>query len=300
MQKRPGYWKRYHAANRHKIKGVFKFICSVVDKLHEPWKKSKRGRPYRTQPREYVSLCVLMKYCNMSYRDIEGLSSLVLRDIDHSSIGWAMQKISTVYIEKIVKLIHMVIDKLCCKGVYIVDSTGIVTDRYEDIRKVLKNERHKQWLKWHIFVKSYAEQGLISITSAMQTDSRTHDSPVFREIFDPKLHNNGMLFCDSAYDAKANILLALKNKLRPIIKPRKGVKRRTKRLKRLFDEQLYKQHRGAVECVFGGTETKYSNRTRCRLSHTRQIDVLMLAVVHNVKTYMRAKVIGKISLLVIY
>jgi len=54
-----------------------------------------------------------------------------------------------------------------------------------------------------------------------------------------------------------------------------------------FNKDVYR-NRGIIEGVFGGTETKYSNRTRCRLDHTREVSVLLIFLAQNLKTYNKA------------
>ena len=55
---------------------------------------------------------------------------------------------------------------------------------------------------------------------------------------------------------------------------------RAKARKDLY-ENLYQNLRGMVEGVFGGMETAYGNKTRCRLHRTRQADVMLMVACTN-------------------
>ncbi|MBU7046486.1 MAG: hypothetical protein HXS54_08620, partial [Theionarchaea archaeon] len=71
----------------------------------------------------------------------------------------------------------------------------------------------------------------------------------------------------------------------PMIKERENCGNSLIRVKARNDfyESLYKNFRGMVEGVFGGMETAYGNKTRCRLHRTRQTDVMLMVVVQNLK-----------------
>jgi len=59
------------------------------------------------------------------------------------------------------------------------------------------------------------------------------------------------------------------------------------------------RYRGLVEGAFGGTETKYGNRTRCRLAESRKVDCLLMVVSHNLCIYMRALVLKELVIFVL-
>jgi len=54
------------------------------------------------------------------------------------------------------------------------------------------------------------------------------------------------------------------------------------------DNTSRKQNRGLVEGVFGGLETETGMELRCRKEHHRDIYLCLLALKHNLRTYMRA------------
>ena len=57
--------------------------------------------------------------------------------------------------------------------------------------------------------------------------------------------------------------------------------------------------RGLIEGIFGGSEVKYGNRTRCRLSRSRKGDCLLMIVSHNLRTYMRTLALKELKIFVL-
>jgi hypothetical protein len=56
---------------------------------------------------------------------------LIGKRVDHSSIGWEIQRISPEYLDKLVYELYLYMDSILKGGLYITDSTGFVCDRYE-------------------------------------------------------------------------------------------------------------------------------------------------------------------------
>lgn len=220
---------------------------------------------------------------------------LISQSIDHSTIGWAMQRVPVEYVSKALKLLHVEINSLLLDGMFIADSTGIETDRYNDTTVMLRETKMRGFRKLHVITDYFYTHGITSIACAGEGPGNANDSPAFRKIFDPEVCRDGLLFGDSAYDALENFKLAYENNLHPVIKPRnwhhsartKGIRIRRRAL-RDFDGELYKKFRGIVEGVFGGLETRYGNRTRCRLEHTRRVSIMPMALAHNIRAYARA------------
>ena len=278
--KRPGYWSVYHSIRRYDFLKIFKVIETFVNKAGDPWEISERGRPPKILPKEYARLLIFMAYTGMSYRILDNISSLLIgKRVAKSDICWAIKRIPISYVKRIYKLIHELID---CNWnyVYITDSTGIETDRYEMKFHKIKRKPVKQYLKWHIIVKYFYEQGLLSIPCSEITDGYKHDSPVFRKNFDPELCRDGIMLGDSAYYGRENSDLCDEHNIKPIFKSLRGFGSE-------LAEHLYKQYRGVIEGVFGANETRNGNKTRCRLWHTRTVHGLMFSVVHNLKSYIK-------------
>ncbi len=112
-----------------------------------------------------------MRFFGYSYRGLEKhIHEFVSRTLDHSTVGWAMKRISVEYINCIVKLLYQLTDNLCKQdGVFITDSTGITTDRYRVIKILFKKIDRKQFMKWHVIAKYYPSKGVICIVSSLST-----------------------------------------------------------------------------------------------------------------------------------
>jgi hypothetical protein len=283
--KRPGYWKLYHQSQEHDMLEVFKAICWLVDRFGPPWKVSPLGRPPKILPQEYTSLCVFKKWYNLSYRHVEAMAPLLIgKRVDHSSIGWAMQRISPEYLDELVYDLYLYMDSILKGGLYITDSTGFTCDRYEKRDIKMKETKGNQTVKLHVAVKYYPRYGVTAIVTGTVSHGTAHDSPFFPYLI-RRLYGPALIFCDRGYDSEDNRRRAYNRRLIPLIKERKNCGNSLIRIKarKDFNETLYKNFRGMVEGVFGGMETGYNNRTRCRLHKTRQTDVMLLAVLQNLK-----------------
>ncbi|MFQ5891608.1 MAG: transposase [Candidatus Methanofastidiosia archaeon] len=114
--------------------------------------------------------------------------------------------------------------------------------------------------------ENYPQNGLISVLHAKVTHGDAHDFSILREFLAIGICKNETLFVDKGYDAEETFREAYKLELTPMIKQRDSCTHSLIRLKaRSFDEEQYKKYRGKIEGVFGGTETKYENKTRCVL-----------------------------------
>lgn len=293
FSKRPGYWKVYHLSKKYNGEETYKLILSVCRNEGQPWEKSRLGRDPEFEPYEHAAICTYMIVCCYSYRDMEKHSLEVIdKTIDHSTIGWAMKRIPVWYMSSVLKKFFKLTDNLCkVKGVYIPDSTGISTDRYKTVKIVLEKRNKKQHVKWHIIVKYYPSKGIVSILSCCMGGEYSHDSPNFRKNYDPELCRNGLLFGDGGFDAEENLRLCEGNNVVAVIRIRdpenaKGIRRKYAWLFR-ENQILYRLIRGIVEGVFGGSETRYGNRIRYRLDHTREIGVMMLGIKQNIDSYLR-------------
>ncbi len=148
-------------------------------------------------------------------------------------------------------------------------------------------------MKLHALVKYYPDKSLISIVSGKPTKGNVNDSTVLPELMTDGI-THGCLFADRGYDAESNYREVFRHGLLPFIKGKvnsiHGHYRN--KAKRIWNEGMYKKTRGLVEGVFGGLETRYRNRTCSRLEHTRCLDILLLALSHNLRTYIKALIIS--------
>jgi len=287
--KRPGYWKLYHQSHQHDMSEVFKVTCWLVKGVGPPWKVSPIGRPPKILPEEYASLCVFKKWYKLTYRQVEDMASLLIgKTVDHSSIGWAMQRISPEYLNELVLDLHLYTDSILRGGISIVDSTGISTDRYETKDIAAEQTKVKQTVKLHIGVTYYPRYGVTSIAFGRVTHGTAHDSPQFDHLIE-RTYGPGIILGDRGYDSGDNRIHAYWHYLIPMIKERENCGDSLIRLKARedFSENIYKLFRGMVEGVFGAMETAYGNKTRCRLHKTRQTDVMLMVVVQSLKTHFK-------------
>lgn len=315
------YWKSYHASIANGKQQVFMHCQKVVNLLGRPWQVSKRGSPPKHMPEEYAAVAIYRKYFNMVLRAAEVDTPFILgKRLDHSNIWWGLQRIPTRYLKRAIELLFRLISGIFPPDVFIADSTGISTDRYTRYKgprlrpidrpppnelKRRKNEQSGKWvlktLKLHALVGYNVKFGLLMVRSALVTRSEANDSSQLKELLKGVRGNGEPLLLDRGYDSVENYELGKKNGFNPVIKLRdvglRGLVRRE--MAKIFakNKKLYRQ-RGLIEGVFGGLETKYGNRTRCRRPKSQRIDCLLMVVSHNLRTYMRAQALEKLEIFI--
>ena len=318
----PGYWKSYHASNANEKRQVFNLCRRVVRKLGPPWQVVKRGRPPEHQPEEYAEIAIYRKHFCMTLRVAEGDTPFVLgKRVDHSNIWWALQRIPLGYLDRAIELLFELIVELFPPNIFIADATGVQTDRYGKRKRPKLRPKDKPPPKWrgkrerrlsegrehitlklHLMVGYCRDQGLLPVLGARVTRGQAHDSPQLKHLVG-KFEGEGEPFpADAGYDSTDNYILLKKHGFVPVIKLRKGEPRGLLRREMADRFNLYKdiyRLRGLIEGVFGGTETKYGNRTRCRLRRSRRVDCLLMVVSHNLRTYMRALALKELKIFVL-
>lgn len=318
----PGYWKSYHASKANERQQVYRHCQRVVKLLGRPWQVSRRGRPPEHMPEEYAAVVIYRKHFGMPLRVTEGDTPLVLgKRLDHSNIWWGLQRVPALYIKRAVELLFRLISGIFPPDVFISDSTGVSTDRYTRRRgpklmprdkpppnrpKWWKNEESGEWvlktLKLHALIGYNIRFGLLMVRSALVTESEAGDSPQLKQLLRGVRGKGEPLLLDRGYDAVENHELARKHGFNPVIKLRdvgpRGLVRREMAKNFARNKKLYRR-RGLIEAVFGGLETKYGNRTRCRRQKSRRIDCLLMVVSHNLRTYMRALALKKLEIFIL-
>ena len=296
----PHYWKAYHASKIYDKREIFKLCSRVARRLGPPWKVSRRGRPPKFHPTEHAAVCIYRKCSCPTFRGAEGDTVLLLDTrIDHVTIWWAFQRIPVIYFERALELLYELISKLFKCEIFVTDSTGVETDRYRKRRKGLKTVQEHEFLKLHMLAGYSREAGLVPIPAAKVTRGEAHDSPQFKRLLKNFWGEGEPLLSDSAYDAGKNFELARKHGLKPVIKLRnikpKGLLR--KQAARDFERnrELYRMQ-GVGEASFGGFAIKYNSRTRCRLARTKRADSLLMAIAHDVRTYMRVRAMKQLEI----
>ena len=289
-----GYWKRYHSATSND-KAEHEICKNVCKELGNPYPKNILGRKAKIEPWEIAAMHAFRRHKGFAYRDVERASKTLLGFfIDHSWVGKTLQRIPTIYFIKAVQLIAGRIKALLVKHakiVYITDSTGITTDR-KTVSK--KGKEYMYFLKLHIIICYWLELGLLVIMTSLATGNNVQDGTGMRRML-PDVSGSGDFFGDKGYSGKLNRKKIRQRGFTPQIKP-KGELSKKENERYPFKGNLYKQIRGRIECIFGGTTTKHDNKTRCRLETTRLNDTNLYAFSHNLQTLKQALII-KITLI---
>ncbi|MBC7129481.1 MAG: hypothetical protein H5T45_07160, partial [Thermoplasmatales archaeon] len=78
--KKEDYWKKYNKKfSDFDVKKILKFLIELADEIGEPFeKKSTRGRSFKLSPTQYVALYILMVFFDMSLRDLELWSKVLV------------------------------------------------------------------------------------------------------------------------------------------------------------------------------------------------------------------------------
>jgi hypothetical protein len=293
-----------------------------VKKLGPPWQVAKRGRPPEHQPEEYAAVAIYRKHFHMALRVAEGDTPFVLgKRLDHSDIWWGLQRICVLYVERCIQLLFELTAELFPPDIFIPDATGVKTDRYRKRRRHKLRPRGKpppegrkrrgkghseDWelvtLKLHILIGYCVKPGLIPVLGAKVTRGHAHDSPQLKFLVGKNRGEGEPFPADSAYDSEDNYILVKGHGFVPVIKLRKGEVKGLVRREMAESFELHREiyrYRGLVEGAFGGTETKYGNRTRCRLRESRKVDSLLMVVSHNLRTYMRALALNELKIFVL-
>ncbi len=295
MQKHKGYWTQYNAASKKMSpKQVFETARSHTARLPAPWRKSKRGRPYRTKPRDYAALLVTARLHDWSTREIEANSiSLVGHSVDHASAAWALAKTLPNYFELLLTGLYNALTNGLMQLFHSGDSTGVRTDRKRFTERLLAFGKEIEDLKLHVLASWIPRRHAIIIANACCTRGESHDSPVFRKLLKrTQLLQHHSLSLDKAYDAEENFELSFEKGLTPLIKRKKNTKRGffRKKAAKHWNQKAYDKYRSRIETIFAGSQARNLNRVRERLVKTRRRAVVLLAVAHNLRTAIRLSV----------
>lgn len=294
MTTEPTYWKKYDLVFKHfSYKKIYAKILKITKKLGQPFaKKSKRGRNFKIQPYEYAAYMAfeIISY-NSPYRDMELGSELYVNEhIDHSTFGKNFIKIPYLYFQELLKRIAQLLESLLGKAVaYIPDSTGLVTDIYEDSFYAGKEIRRKKTYKAHSLVGYYPDKGITYIKTGEGTDKHVSDAEGVRRMLEDYNLGWAYLPADRGYDYETTYKAAYEAGLTPIIKKQnKDSGRKSRhRKKSVFIESLYKELRGLVETVFGGLENKGLLHTRLRRDDNIRKFGVVIQIRHNLMVLLK-------------
>lgn len=297
-QKREGFWKIYERARIKDYRKVWSLILEIVSQEGTPFEFNKFGRRPNLKKEEYVAMAILHVYFNNDFRETEHLVGLLSgKNLDHSNCVRWFGRLTQEYINNLVFKLHKKIIGIDDAGDYIADSTRLICDRLE-VQDVVEKElfKHTTW-KMHILVQYIFSLGLISIISVFSSHGDVNDSPPLRnELLDKnKVTKGKKLHADKGYFGKDNIKMCKLLGLQPNIVPKEiefSDKYLIKYVDNEYDNESRKQTRGLVEGVFGGLETETGMKLRCRKPKHRDIYSALMALKHNLRTYLRATALG--------
>ena len=315
--RRKGYWRQYHLAHTLELDALVGGIVSLVKESGPPDERKRttrrgRGRPPVHSREKLVVLCLLTVILGLTFRDMQCLAPWLLRGLpwegepypDHSTIHRAYQSFPLEYLDSL--LVRSA--ELCLrearwkKGLLACDSSGVATDRYEEVvrpnkkKKTFETIRQILHLKYHII----AILDHLVILRAKVTSYRVADSPTLRRMLEGFPSLPGSVFDgDTGFDAEKNFELLYGLKMLPNIKqrgkPDEGKKKAHKKLRfriraaEEFDVELY-HYRGLIEGIFGAEETDgHRLRTRFRKEGNRARWGPTLAMGWNLKALNRIR-----------
>jgi hypothetical protein len=224
---------------------------------------------------------------------------------DHVTIWKAYTSMSEDYLDAMLERTAQfcIRESSWTTGVLASDSSGVETDRYEEVvrpnrkKKMFEKVRELVYLKYHII----AILDHLIILRVRMTGGRASDSPVLRSMLRHFHKLPGSTFnADKGYDAEENFKRIYELLMRPNIKQRemqkgpkgKGRKRLHNRSKaaKEFDQPVYRW-RGMIEAIFGAEESDEHNnlRTRFRRDDNRRRWGPIMAIGWNLKILNRLR-----------
>ena len=297
-RKRKGYWKTYERANIKDYLLVWNTILALITPQDIPFRFAKRGRKPKLSPQEYVAMAVLGVYFDLRFRETEFLVALLSgKHLDHSNCVRWFGRLTVAYIDQLAFQVHQhILEEVPAEGDYIADASLVTCDRLKSLELPgTAVFEHITW-KMHLLVMYLVEAGLLSIVSIFPTEGRVHESPVLRRqlLKEDRLIEGRKCHADKAYFGRSNMERCRDLDVKPNMVP-KNQKYSDAYLKRYikqeYDEEARKKNRGLVEGVFGGFQTETDMKIRCRKPHHRNVHVALMGLKHNIRTYLRTKVL---------
>lgn len=301
-KKREGFWKRYERADIKNYRKIWDTVMQFIEEDEIQFKFSKRGRKPNLTRKEIIGMAIMYVYFELDFREVEQLLKLLIdKQLDHSNCVRWFGKLTQEYVNNLVFSVHKAILEIDNAGDYIADSTKLTCDRYHKIiRRGVEILELETW-KIHILVMYLLNLGLVSIVSIFSSEGEAHDSPPLRNIHlrKKRVILGRKLHADKAFFGKTNLKKCFDVGLIPNIVPyeRDYSDAYLKRyIRNIYDDKSRKKYRGLVEAPFGGMETESDMKVRCRLPRHRDIYSSLLALKHQLRTFMRAMVNIIISL----
>jgi len=297
MKTQPTYWKKYDLVFKHfSYKRVYKEIFKIARALGQPFtKKGRRGRNFKAEPYEYAAYIAFEIIThNSPYRDMELGSELYLGEhIDHSTFGKNFIRIPYLYFQRLLRRIASLLESLLGKALlYISDSTGLLTNIYEDSIHAGEESCRKKTYKAHSLIGYYPNKRITYIKDAEGTNKHISDTEGVKRMLRTYELKGSYLLADRGYDFETTYQAAHRAGLTPIIKKQKKASGRKSKHRRRskFIGNIYKEIRGIIETVFGGLENKGLLHTRLRRNDNIEKFGVIIQIRHNLMTYIKEKI----------
>ena len=296
MKNALSYWKKYDLIFKHfSYKKLYEQILGFAKRLGDPFiKKSRRGPKFKISPCEYAAYMAFeIVTHNSPYRDMElGSELYVCRHIDHSTFGKNFIKIPLMYFNNLLRVIAAFLEGLLGKAFcYIADSTGLITNTYEDAIREGKSTKRRKDYKAHSLIGYYPDKRITYIKDGLGTDKHISDSGGAVKMLDN--YNLGWAYFagDSGYDFGKLHEKVKEKGLYPLVKPRdtnaRGI---TARHRMGFIKRLYRELRHVIETVFGGFENKGLLKTKLRRPDSICKYGVVLQIRHDLQLLMKLMV----------
>ena len=263
-------------------------------------KKGSRGRRLGAEPEEYAAYLVFCWNEGYGLIDMERYSSKFLNNrLDHSTFGKIIDRIPIFYFILLIEAFSRRIEELLYRATLaFADSTSVSTGIYE--KRLHKGEiiKARKDYKLHILAGYLPEHSLTYIKTAFSSDKHTGDAQGLVIMLERIIEWLAYFFADKGYDAeKVHEIVSRKNFINIVKRKIHKSKMASYRslTDKFFNSNLYKEIRGIIETIFGGLENKGLLRTRIRNPSTICKYSLAIAVSHNQRSAIMARLIKAIT-----
>lgn len=291
----PTYWQRYDRVFKHfSSQTIYDKIRELAQNLGKPFDKAgKRGPKFKADPRAYAAYEAyqIIRY-NAPYRDMELDAGLFLdRHLDHSTFHRNFLRMPYEYLVRLLQAIAQLLEQLLgyCIAT-LMDSTGLSTKQYEETLIKGKTKRRNKEFKLHTLNASHPDKKLTYYIDALASDKHTSDAEGAAQLL-KRNHTTGFHCGDRAYDAEKVYEQILAREGVAIIKPKmykaKLFSEKAKGRK-MYRKHIYDALRPAIETSYGGLENSGMIQTRCIRDDSIKKKGILIAVRHNLMTYLRA------------
>ncbi len=260
-----------------------------------------KGRPCDVRKEKLIAFIIDSRMLGKGYELMEQESELYLKEhYDHSTLQYhytaithdVLYKISMLFRDKIYKLANEIL-------LHILDSTALSTSVREERTRQGTRNKEKITDKIHTIIGYDPPLKIVIVEDILISDHHLSDGKGGEKMVE-KNSFKGLLFGDSKYGTYDLIQLAENKLLFPVLKqdkrePRKKFTPKARRRKQWNGNprRLYKEIRGLGEVVYGGATRAGLILTKSIRTDNRYKDGLLIAVKHNLNTFLRLKALNR-------